>query len=345
MRPSTLVPQRPGPSLRRGAPCLLAFLLASTGCTAIRVWTGARVRLEKTPITSLELSLPRGPGLAPGDRSPLVVSCLQPDGTILRTEGEGRGKVLWEDLHITASVAQVDAKGIVSLPADPRLSDGRLPHLVVTVPSHPDLRAELDIPLSYDRAYEADFSGRPGRSGMDGSNGLDGHSGSTGSIDPANPSPGGNGSDGDDGASGEDGGPGEDAPPLHVQVALRVEPRPLLQISVSSPSRIERFLLDPRGGSLTLRAEGGRGGSGGRGGRGGSGGFGGTGTPSGSSGRSGMNGRDGFDGPSGRAGIITVTYDPAAKPYLGALRFFTWNGDRSSGPLPVFREEPTPRLW
>lgn len=335
------------PSLRSRllGPATLATLLATTGCTPIQVWMGLRVRLKETPITALEASLPKGPAMAPGDRLPLVVSVVEPDGTRLKTEGEGQGKVLWEDLVLTASVATVTAKGVVSLPSDPRLSDGRPPHLTVTVPSHPELHAELDIPLRYDKAFTADFSGHWGGSGSDGFSGMDGSSGSSGSIDLNNPSPGGNGSDGTNGSDGSDGGPGEDAPPVHVQVAFRPGLRPLLQVSVSSTKGIERFLVDPQGGSLTIRAEGGAGGSGGKGGRGGRGGSGGMGTPSGSSGHDGSSGRDGQDGRPGKAGSITVTYDPQAKAYLGALRFFNRDGSRRSGPLPVLREEPVPPLW
>jgi hypothetical protein len=324
---------------------MLAALLATTGCTPIQVWMGWRVRLDQTPIAALEVNLPKGPAMAPGDRLPLVVSVVEPDGTRLKTEGEGQGKVLWEDLVVTASVATVTAKGVVSLPADPRLSDGRPPHLTVTVPSHPELRADLDIPLRYDKAFTADFSGRAGGSGLDGSSGMDGASGSSGSLDPNNPSPGGNGSDGTNGSDGQDGGRGEDALPVQVQVAFRPGLRPLLQVSVSSTKKTERFLVDPKGGSLTIKAEGGEGGSGGRGGRGGRGGSGGMGFPSGSSGSDGRSGWDGHAGAPGKAGAIFVTYDPQAKPYMGAVICLYREGASRTGPLPVFNEEIVPPLW
>jgi hypothetical protein len=324
---------------------MLALLLASWGCTPIQVWMGSRVRLEKTPIGSVEASLPLGPAMAPGDKSPLMVTVIQPDGTALWTEGSAKGKVLWEDVHVTAMVAVVNAKGIVSLPMDPRLSDGKLPHLSISIPSHPELHVELDIPLRYDRSYSVDFSGRSGLSGMDGSNGMDGLSGSSGSMDPNNPSPGGSGSSGSNGSDGQSGWPGEDALPVYVQVAFRPGPRPLLQVSMSSAGRIERFLIDPQGGSLTVKAEGGAGGSGGRGGRGGRGGSGGMGSPDGSSGSDGLSGQDGMAGSAGKPGSITVTYDPQAKPYIGALVFPHRDGRFRSGPLPVFREEEVPPLW
>jgi hypothetical protein len=219
-------------------------------------------------------------------------------------------------------------KGVVSLPRDPRVSDGKMPHVTITVPSHPDIRAELDIPVRYDYNFTSNFSGSNSTSG------------STGSIDPNNPSPGGNGSDGTNGSNGQDGGRGKDAPPVQIRVALRSGSHPLLQMDVVAPGREEVFLVDPHGGSLTVEADGGSGGSGGKGGRGGRGGSGGTGTPSGSRGRDGMDGRNGWDGSSGSGGSIAVTYDPAVAPYLGVIHL-----SNRGGPAPVFNEEPVAPLW
>jgi hypothetical protein len=318
----------------------LASLLALSGCTPMKVKLGWKVYLAKTPIASIEASLPKGPGIAPGEKSPLVVTAIQPDGKVLVTEGKGKGKVLWNDLAVTATVVTANKKGIISLPKDPRISDGKVGHLTVTVPSHPDLRAELDIPLRYDYAFVSNFSGSPGSSGMNGSDGMAGSSGSMGSNDPNNPSPGGNGGNGTDGSNGQDGGPGGDAPPVQVRVALRSGGHPLLQIGVSAAGHNKLYLVDPQGGSLTVRADGGPGGSGGRGGRGGQGGSGGIGTPNGTSGMSGSDGRNGFDGSPGRGGIITVTYDPQAKPLLATIHL-----SNQGGPAPAFKEERVAPLW
>jgi hypothetical protein len=69
------------------------------------------------------------------------------------------------------------------------------------------------------------------------------------------------------------------------------------------------------------------------------------GTPSGMSGSDGMSGRNGWDGSSGKAGSITVTFNPQAERYLGALRFFNRDGSRQSGPLPILQAAPTAPLW
>jgi hypothetical protein len=226
-----------------------------------------KVYLDKTPVTSIAASLPNGSGIAPGEKSPLVVVLTEPDGKVLQTEGAGHGKVLWKDLTVTPSVVTANQKGMVSLPHDPRKSEGKLGHVTITVPSHPDLRAELDIPVRYNYAFTSNFSGSSGSSGMSGSDGMAGSSGSMGSNDPNNPSAGGNGGNGTDGSNGGDGGNGGDAPPVEVRVAFRSGSNPLLQVSVSAAGQQKLYLVDPRGGSLTVRADGGAGGSGGRGGR------------------------------------------------------------------------------
>jgi hypothetical protein len=323
------------------AACLgLGSVLALTGCASVQVKLGMKVYLDKTPIKSIEASLPKGRGIGPGEKSPLVVVVTEPDGKVLQTEGQGGGKVMWRDLKVTASVVTANQKGIVFLPRDPRISDGKVPHVTITVPSHPDLRAELDIPLRYDENYTANFSGSPGSSGMNGSDGMNGTSGSMGSMDPNNPSAGGNGTDGTDGSNGQGGGPGGDAPPVQVRVAFRSGSHPLLQVSASAAGHQKFYLVDPQGGALTVKADGGPGGSGGRGGRGGQGGSGGMGSPSGNSGRNGSDGRNGWDGSPGKGGSITVTYDPQAKPFLTTIHL-----SNKGGPAPVFKEEPVAALW
>jgi hypothetical protein len=259
--------------ISENAACLgLASVLALCGCSAVQVKLGMRVSLAKTPIASIEASLPKDPGIAPGEKSPLVVTVTGPDGKVLVTEGKGKGKVLWKDLTVTATVVTANKKGVLSLPRDPRVSDGKMGHVAITVPSHPEIHTELDIPLRYDYKFVSNFSGSSGSNGTNGSDGTDGLSGSSGSMDPNNPSPGGNGSNGTNGSDGSDGGSGGDCPPVQVRVTLRTRSpsspansgspasHPLLQIGVSSAGHKERFyLVDPQGGSLTVNADGGPG--------------------------------------------------------------------------------------
>lgn len=320
---------------------LVALGLALAGCSAMKIKMGWRVDLTKVPVASVELSMPKGPAIAPGKKSSLVVKVTEPDGKVLLTEGQGGGKVQWKDLAVNGEIVLVNNKGVVSLPKDPRVSDGRVGHVTVTVPSHPDVHAaEVDIPFRYDVKFTANFSGNGGMNGSDGTAGLDGTSGTPGSVDPNNPSPGGDGSDGGNGSDGDDGKPGGDAPAVDVLVTLHPGSRLLLEVKVSGAEKQDLYLIDPHGGLLTVRADGGSGGRGGTGGRGGRGGSGGIGTPNGHSGHDGLSGHDGSSGRNGRGGGITVAYDPSVKPYLGVLHFSSQNG-----PAPVFRQVPVPALW
>ncbi len=318
----------------------LCALLALTGCAAVKVKLGMRVYLAKVQVTSMQAHLVNGPAIAPGEKSPLVAQFTQPDGKILVTEGQGKGKVLWQDLTVTPTLVTADQKGNLTLPRDPRVSDGKVAHVAITVPSHPDLHTEFDIPITYDYNFVSNFSGAAGSSGFNGTDGMAGSSGSMGSTDPNNPSPGGNGGNGTDGGNGQDGGSGGDAPAVQIFVTLRPGAHPLLQASVSAAGKKRLYLVDPAGGALTVKADGGPGGSGGRGGRGGQGGSGGIGTPSGSSGMSGSDGRNGFDGSPGRGGTITVTYDPQVKPFLAEIHL-----SNVGGPPATFKEEPVAPLW
>jgi hypothetical protein len=306
----------------------------------MKVKLGMRVYLDKTPLSSIQARLATPQGIAPGQRVPLVAHLTEPDGTVLLTEGQGQGKVMWKDLDISASVVTVYQNGIVSLPRDPRVSEGKLPHVTITVPSHPGIRTDFDISIRYDYHFASDFSGSSGSSGMDGRAGMDGTSGSMGSIDPNNPSPGGDGSSGSNGSDGDNGGAGGDAPPVQVRVTLKSGSPSVLQLSVSALGQQNLFLVDPQGGSLTVKADGGPGGSGGRGGRGGRGGSGGIGTPNGRSGSDGLSGHDGRTGWPGKGGSITVTYDPQVKPFLNVIHL-----SNQGGPPPVFKEEPVAPLW
>ena len=329
----------------RSALCVVSLfvsgsLIGLSGCATVKVKLGMRVYLANVPVTSMQAHLVNGPAIAPGEKSPLVVQLTQPDGKILVTEGQGKGKVLWQDLTVTPSLVTADQKGNLTLPRDPRVSDGKVAHVVITVPSHPDLRTEFDIPVTYDYNFVSNFSGGAGSNGFNGTDGMNGTSGSPGSIDPNNPSPGGNGGNGTDGGNGQDGGNGGDAPPVQIFVTVRPGAHPLLQASVSAAGKKRLYLVDPAGGALTVKADGGPGGSGGRGGRGGQGGSGGIGTPSGSSGMSGSDGRNGSDGSPGRGGTIIVTYDPSAGPFLAAIHL-----SNRGGPPPTFKEEPVAPLW
>jgi hypothetical protein len=336
--------------------CLLGSLV---GCSALAERTGLRVRLDKVPVTAVSASLinkrdsSHVSALGPGQSAPLVITAVTQDGKQLATVGAGRGKVAFDNYKIEATVVQVSKSGIVSLPSDPRLSDGQTAHLRIVPSAHPDIVADLYIPARYDIPFAANFSGSDGFNGTDGLPGLDGSSGFDGTPgipDPMSgavgtPGPGGNGSDGGnggDGSDGQDGAPGGD---VSVWIHLQAGERPLLQVKVAGGGRQLLYLVDPNGGSLKITTNGGSGGRGGTGGRGGRGGRGGNGSPSGFDGHDGLPGRDGHPGRDGAAGTIAMSVDPAAEPFLSCISWSNHNGGVGSGSPPKINVGPVAALW
>jgi len=64
-----LSPQQRPPAPRRVACLGVVLLFALSGCAAIQVRMGKKVYLAKTPVTSMTAWLPRGPSIAPGEKS------------------------------------------------------------------------------------------------------------------------------------------------------------------------------------------------------------------------------------------------------------------------------------
>ena len=199
--------------------------------------------------------------------------------------------------------------------------------------ANPPAQAATQEGGRYDRAFSVVFYGLKGHDGLDGQRGLSGSLGSSGSIGPHQSKAGGRGGDGGRGSNGSNGRPGGAGPDVDVKIGLQEGGHLLLRVRVEAQGQVKWALVDPQGGSLTVRTEGGRGGRGGRGGAGGSGGIGGPGSPSGMPGLPGMNGLDGQPGFSGKGGAITVAVDPKAKPYLYAFHF-----ESPGGPEPVIHD-------
>ena len=341
-----------------GVAVLAATAVVDSGCSALAVRLGLRVRLDTVPVTSASASLvstrdgSKVTALGPGQSARLVIVATTAAGKQFVTVGAGRGKVAFDNYSIEASIVQVSKRGKVSLSSDPRVSDGKVGHLRISPTAHPDVVTELDVSPRYDLPFVADFSGTSGSDGSDGLDGLDGMSGSDGApgtVDPTtgavgSPGPGGagtNGGNGGDGSNGQDGSPGED---VHAWIRLEPGPKPLLQIKVSGTSRRQAlYLVDPNGGSLRIVSNGGSGGRGGHGGRGGRGGSGGNGSPTGTSGIDGSPGSDGMSGSDGLAGAIVLSVDPDARQYMKCI---SWsNRGRAGMGAERTTIEPVAALW
>ena len=334
---------------RAGLAALLGLTaFALSGCETLMVATGMRMRLDDIPLQSITASLDGASALAPGANARLSVVATATDGRTLATVGTGDGKVLLDSYVFDGSLVTVDADGNVSLPADPRPTEGRTPHVRIHAAGQATPVADLDIPIRYDIPYSATYAGRNGLDGLPGHDGMDGMDGLAGSNDPNNPSAGGNGGNGSDGGNGGDGDDGSDGPAVHVTIALApgsADTHPLLRVRVTESRADRYFIVDPAGGSLTLAVQGGAGGSGGAGGRGGRAGSGGPGQPSGMSGFAGQAGWSGHDGRGGGAGSVGVAVDPAASRYLDRFHFSNRDGRGGTGPAPVVTVGPVPAPW
>jgi len=340
---------------------LLTFLLMSIGgCSALAVRLGLRIRLDSVPVTAVSASMVAKrttsvvTALGPGQSARLLLVASTADAKQYPTVGAGKGKVAFDNYTIDATIVQVSKSGVVSLSADPRVSDGKTAHLHIITVAHPEVSADLDIPVRYDLAFVANFSGAPGANGFDGIAGSDGSSGSDGSppmVDPTTGAttgtmgPGGNGSNGGNGTDGSDGQDGSPGPNVHAWVRLESGARLLLQIKATAGARTSLYVVDPTGGSLKILADGGPGGRGGSGGAAGRGGSGGVGFPSGFSGLDGRPGSDGHPGSDGAPGTITISVDPAAQPFLKAITWSNRGGGGRTGPAPTIAVEPVPPLW
>lgn len=325
--------------------CGSAFLsLSLTLVFACGCNRGPKIDFATAPVASMRVALTNATAVGPGQKKSLAVTIVAPDGTTWSTNGSGAHKVPWSEFALKSSVVDVNARGKVSLTRDVWQIQGDFGHVTVTMPSHPELTpAELDIPLRFDLRYSVDFSGSKGMDGTDGTNGTDGMAGTDGTITTnGTMGAGGNGSDGTNGTDGMNGGSGGDAPDVQVYLVPMPGNGRLIEVSVAagdgSPSY---FLLDPQGGRLSIRADGGQGGAGGKGGRGGRGGSGGNGIPPGLSGQNGLDGQDGMKGSNGVGGRITVIYDPTVSPYLKQMLALS----SVYGPSPVYLERPLKPLW
>ena len=84
------------------------FIFSLCGCARLQVKLGLRVDIAKLPVASMDAHLQGDPGVAPGEKSPLIATFAQPDGTVLTTTGAGKGKVRWSDLVVTPTLVSVN---------------------------------------------------------------------------------------------------------------------------------------------------------------------------------------------------------------------------------------------
>jgi hypothetical protein len=254
-------------------------------------WLFAATRAVAGPsVESLAVSVPGG-GLCPGERLELEVQAIDSGGRArpVRLGRKAEVTLEWE-------LGAVGPRGVLEMPADPRVGWGKAGKLVAAWSADPSVRVERMVPLRFDCSVVMDFSGSEGVNGPSGQDGMD------------SPSRGG------DGTQGEPGGEGGRGAEVHVRVTLVAEPRTgaeILQIEAQELGKESRFAaISPEAGELVIQTNGGPGGPGGNGGAAGEGG------------QSGGGGRPGSGGPGGRGGTggaVSVFADDSASGKLQVI--------------------------
>lgn len=318
----------------------LTALFSLTGCTALHKALFEK-DISSLPVRSIETQYVSSAAVCPGASVPLVVVATLEDGTLERSAGAGTGdgSISWDGLQVVPTNARVVREGVVQLLPDPARYLDQPAIVQVSVRSNPQLKHAVTLPVTLGCPYAANFGGDSGRKGEDGSKGENGPDGKSETSTGSHARAGGHGADGANGGSGRHGEAGRHAGAVDVEVtlsSLSTPARPLLEVRARSltDGANKIFLVDPAGGSVTVRANGGSGGRGGNGGKGGDGGRGGTGAPNGNGGHGGNGGDAGDGADGGDGGTFTLTVDPAAKPYLNAIVLENRGGKGGKGGEP-----------
>ena len=261
------------------------------------------------------------------------------DGQEIKTPGFAEGKGNWEDYKVTVENGKF-YDGKVTVLSDPRKLKGNKVKITASPASNPSVTHTLELPVTFKASYYSSYSGQGGQSGRDGERGREGNKGTENKKGN-----GGNGGDGGNGQPGGNGGNGGSGQAVDVYVtAFKQEGQTLLKVYSKSRNTGEEdfYIVDPKGGSFTVYARGGKGGGGGRGGDGGQGGRGGDGHSrngntddtfygvGGNGGRGGIGANGGDGGDGGDGGAITIYIDPSAAEFKEVIKYDNSGGDGGS---------------
>jgi hypothetical protein len=199
----------------------------------------------------------------PGASFPIGVIAVTPMHKELKTRGLCKGFVNWNSYSVRVEGGTFD-QGMITLTTDPRISDGRF-KITVTPYYYPELKQEIELPVSYKTKFIAVCKGQNGLGGFNGLSGTE-----LQQMDTVKRK----GYNGIRGQAGTDGETGSDGCIADVFVkAIIVSDKPLMNVLVINhcDNSHTTFWVDPDGGSLLIDVSGGDGGNGGNGGDGGAG--------------------------------------------------------------------------
>lgn len=217
--------------------------------------------LKDRDVKKIRIIIPDTVTVYPGSSFPIGVIATSGRKNELKTRGITNGFVNWNSYSVRVEGGSFDKeKGIVSVNYDPRSISNHL-KIIVTPYYFPELKQELEVPVSYKKNFVAYCKGQNGSGGVNGLSGEELHH-----MDGSSP-----GYDGYNGQRGTDGETAADGCMADVFVkAITVDNKKLMNVLVINrcDNAHSVFWIDPEGGSLLLDVSGGNGGDGGNGGNG-----------------------------------------------------------------------------
>lgn len=216
--------------------------------------------LKDREVKKIRIIIPDTITVYPGSSFPIgvIATCGRKE---LKTRGIANGFVNWNSYSVRVEGGSFDKeKGIVSAHYDPRIIDNHL-KIIVTPYYFPELKQEIEVPVSYKKNFVAYCKGQNGSGGVNGLSGEELHNMNGTSY----------GFNGYNGQRGTDGETAADGCMAEVFVkAITVDNKKLMNVLVINrcDNAHSVFWIDPEGGSLLLDVSGGNGGDGGNGGNG-----------------------------------------------------------------------------
>lgn len=215
--------------------------------------------LHKYDVNKISIVFPDTMAIYPGSSFPIGVIAVS-GRKELKTRGFSNGFVNWTSYAVRVEGGTFD-KGIVTVNFDPRVIANHF-KISVTPYYFPELKQEIEIPISYKTKFTAYCMGQNGKGGVNGLSGEELHQ-----VDGTNQT----NYNGYNGQRGTDGETARDGCMADVFVkAITVDEKKLMSVLVINrcDNAHSVFWIDPDGGSLVLDVSGGDGGDGGHGGNG-----------------------------------------------------------------------------
>jgi hypothetical protein len=217
--------------------------------------------LHERDVKKIRIIIPDSISIYPGSTFPIGVIAVTSGRKELKTRGIANGFVNWNSYAVRVEGGSFDKeKGTVSVNYDPRTIANHF-KIIVTPYYFPELKQEIEIPVSYKTKFVAYCKGQNGSGGFNGLSGEELHNLDENSY----------GFDGYNGQRGTDGETAADGCMADVFVkAITVDNKKLMSVLVINrcDNAHSVYWIDPDGGSLLLDVSGGNGGDGGHGGNG-----------------------------------------------------------------------------